>query len=103
VDLPARHTSVRELISMNGDAPFLADVKRRQVTYPFDEQVLNTLICGWDRPFVEFLAERSPEIGVSSETPLLGFGNEQGPHPHSFRLREVPLEPWSLPHATTTG
>jgi hypothetical protein len=35
---------------------------------------------------VEFLAERSPEIGVSSETPLLGFGNEQGPHPHSFRL-----------------
>lgn len=89
MNLPARHSSVRELLSIQGLLPFLADVNTRQVLDAVNEQVLDTFVCGWDRRLIERLAKCSPEVGITAQAPLLGLGREQGPHPHDVRLRDV--------------
>lgn len=56
MNLPARHSPVREVLSIQGLLPFLADVDTRQVLNAIDKQVLDTLVRGWDRRLVERLA-----------------------------------------------
>ena len=89
MDLPARHSSVRELLAIQGLLQFLAEVDTRQVLDAVDEQVVDSVVRGWDRRLVERLSKCPPEVGITAEAPLLGLRSEQGPHLHDVRLRDV--------------
>ena len=87
MNVPARHASVRELLAIHGLLRFPANVDTRQVFDEGDEQVLHAVVGGRDR-LVESISKFLPEVLITAQPPLLGLGNEQGPHPHVVRLRE---------------
>lgn len=89
MNLPARHSSVRELLAIQGLLQFLAEVDTRHVLDAVEEQVVDTFVRGWDRRLVERLSKCPPEVGITAEAPLLGLRSEQGPHLHDVRLRDV--------------